>query len=246
MAGEWIEPNFAGPTPFLPPEEARVYDPRKEGRKPTPVNTVTKLVDRPALMIMTRDSVVPGYDWQAPEVRKKRSNHHLHWPHPRDSHGFRNRGSLRTNIRPIAHNWIHEFTIPPAAVGEETEHAFGEAEDFALEMRTIANHPLFLGRETLRINAELTALYGELPFLATKAEIREDKKLDLEFAFDSFSTVFERARRGPAEFQVIDYGSKPLRNVQDMMAIAHEISRTLRRQAELDQMILDRAVDIAA
>ncbi|MEO6109901.1 MAG: hypothetical protein ABIP50_02745 [Candidatus Saccharimonadales bacterium] len=246
MSGEWIEPNFAGPTPFLPPEAVRLHDLRKDGRKPTPVDTRTKLVDRRALMIMARESVVPGYDWRAPEVKKKTSNHHLHWPHFQDANSFRNSGSRRTNIAPIAHNWIHELTVPPDAVGEDVEHDYTEAQEYAIELRTIANHPLFLGRETVRIHKEVSAAFQNEYFVLSKQEVRQDIKLDLAFAFDSFAAVFERARQAPIEFQVIDYEARQLRGVHDMMSIAREIGATIRREAELDQKILDGAVDLAA
>ena len=72
-----------------------------------------------------------------------------------------------------------------------------------------------------------------------RREIREDKKIDLEEAFDIFSGVFEQAKNAPMEFQVVEYKALQLRSVDDMMKIAHFIGVTLRREAELDQLILD-------
>lgn len=240
---DWIEPNFAGPSPFLPPEEVRLINLRKDGRLDTPVDPHTGLVDRQGLMFMIRGTVVPEYDFRAPHIRSKSSDHHLQWPHNRFGKSFRNRKSRRTNITPIAHNWVHEATLPSNEVSAEVEHDYTEAHELADEMRTIANHPMYIGRETLRIYREVYPDMTHENIDILRREVREDKKLDLEFAFDAFALTFERARMAPAEFQVINYSEVPLRGVDDMMKVVSQINKTLRMEAELDQMILDGKVD---
>ncbi|RWZ78813.1 MAG: hypothetical protein EOT05_03640 [Candidatus Microsaccharimonas sossegonensis] len=64
MAFVWIEPHYSNPaSPYIPPLEVRTYDLHKEGRLPTPVDEMTGLVDRRALVELVKSTVVPGYDW---------------------------------------------------------------------------------------------------------------------------------------------------------------------------------------
>ncbi len=241
---DWVEPNFAKPSPFLPPEEVRLINLRKDGRLETPVDPHTGIVDRQALMQLMRETVVPEYTFRAPHIGAQKSDHHLQWPHYRFESVFRNRRTRRTNIAPIAHNWIHESTFPPAALSEEVEREYTGGQVFADELRSIASHPMYIGREALRIYREVYPHMGTEQRDIVRREVREDKKLDLEFAFDSFSHIFEQARTAPAEFQVINYDEVRLDNVTDMMHVVHLINKSLKQQAELDQMILDGAVTI--
>lgn len=239
MAKVWTEPNFSGPSPYLPPPEVLTYDPHKSGRIETPLDK-RGLTDRRALMFLMRETVVPEYDWTSPAMRRQTSNHHLQWPKAwYERNEFRNRGSNRTNIRPIAHNHVHNLTLPPPAPSAEVEYHFMEAQDYADEMKTIAGYPRFIGRETLRIYKEVyPELAGETLRLLRR-DISEDVRLDLDAQFDAFSEVFEKAKEAPTEFQIIDYSQFELRNTDDMMKIARMIIKKAADDATMDQLILD-------
>jgi hypothetical protein len=245
MAGEWIEPNFARPTPFLPPEDVRLWDLRRDGRIPTPVDRETGLVDRKAFMYLLRASVAPEYRFRAAQVPVKKTRHHLHWPNENYKNKvFRNQGSLQADLEPIEHNWGHELTIPPDPVDSDVEDEYVDARELATLMRTTAHHPLYLGREAVKAHKEVYAGMEPTHFQVFRGEIREDVRLDLAEAFDIFAELFERARAGYSKFQVIDYQAETLKNVDDMMRIAKQIGKTVRLEAELDRLILDGHVEV--
>ena len=134
MSLEWIEPGFSNPSPYYPPLEVRTYNPTTEGRLDTPLTT-TGIVDRKALMHLVRSTVVSEYNWRSEVIRKQTTNHHLQWPKAwYDSRDWRNHGSLRTNIAPIAHNWIHDITIPPPLPTKDVQHEYMQARRLADEI----------------------------------------------------------------------------------------------------------------
>lgn len=244
MALEWIEPNFANPTPYLPPPEVRVYDLQKEGRLDTPVHPDTGLVDRRALMFLIKSTVTPDYDWKTPVINRTTSDHHLQWPRSwYEYEKFRNHRSRRTNIRPVPHNWIHEVTRPAAPASRDVEYEYVEGREIGGMMRTVANHPQYLGRETLRIHREVYPTMDDLQLAVLRGEVKEDIRIDLETQLEDFSVLFEKAKAGAPEFQLIDYSSFELRNVADMMKIARKIGHQILEEATLDQRILDGEVE---
>lgn len=243
MAMDWIEPNFASPSLYLPPQEVKLYDPRKEGRLETPVHSSTGLVDRQGLMFLIKSTVIPEYDWKSPAVTMQRNDHHLHWPHPwYENKKFRNHGSRRTKIAPIAHNHIHDVTRPAAPASPDVEHEYIEGQSLADQMRSTVSYPLYIGRQTVRIYKEV---YGDMPveqLTAVKRDAHVDLQIDLEEQLDTFGQLFERAKAGPKEFQVIDYSEFQLNNVSDMMKISRRIIRQAVYEAEMDQKILNGEV----
>lgn len=247
MSMDWIVPNFSSPSPYFPPPEVVTYDLHKEGRIKTPIHEDTKLVDRRALMLFVRSTVIPEYNWRSPVENRHTSNHHLHWPNKwYENKSFRNHGSRRTTILPVAHRWIHELTIPPDPVNPDVEHEYLEGRLLADELRTVANHPLFLGRETLRIHKEVYDLIEFDQLAQLKKEIHIDLQVDLEQQLDTFGNLFEQAKAGPEQFQVIDYSQFQLRNVSDMMKISRRIVKQVREEAEMDQRILDGDLEALA
>jgi hypothetical protein len=242
MALNWIEPNFSNPeSPFVPPLAVRTYDLHKKGRLETPIHRDTGLVDKRALIHLVKNTVIPGYDWTSETVPvPKLTRHHLLWPHGwfEKIKDLRDHGSLSARMPIIAHNWTHDVTRPAKPPTEEVAHHYEDAHEIADTMRTIARHPAFLAKETLRITQEVFVTFtdGELDIL--KGEIEEDKTIDLEHQYDIFSKLFEQAKEGPREFQVVDYASLELRNVTDMLRIANKIARQAMIEASIDRWLI--------
>jgi len=242
MALNWIEPNFSNPeSPFIPPLEARTYDLHKKGRLPTPIDKVTGLVDKRALVNLVKSTVVPGYDWTSPSVpRPTTTRHHLLWPHGwfDGLKDLRNHGSLSSSMPRIAHNWTHDVTYPAAPPSRESAHEYVEARRLADKMQAIARNPAFLAKETLRINQEVVVDITEERLDILRFEIEEDKQIDLSHQLDIFSKLFEVAKSGPEEFQVIDYAGFELSTVPDMLRIAHKLGRQVTMEASIDKGLL--------
>lgn len=245
MSLDWIEPNFSGPSLYLPPAEVVTYDVRKEGRIDTPIHEDTKLVDRKALMFIIKGTVVPEYDWKSPVENTHTSDHHLHWPHPwYENKSFRNHGSRRTKIMPVPHRWIHEITVPPNPASKDVEYLYLEGRELADGMRNAAGYPLFLGRETLRINKEVHDFISSEHLEQLKKDIQVDVQIDLDQQLENFGRMFDQAKTGPKEFQVIDYSKFELRSVSDMMKISRAIVKKVKEEAEMDQRILNGEIDL--
>lgn len=244
MALDWEEPHFSNPeSPFIPPLEVRTYDLHKKGRLPTPVDKVTGLVDKRALVNLVINTVVPGYDWTSSHVPNlKTTRHHLLWPHAwyAGYEDLRNHGSLSSKMPRIAHNWAHEVTYPALPPSLEVSHEYVEARNLSDGMRTLAGHPAFLAKETLRINHEVFGSVDEESDNVLRGEIAEDKQIDLARQLEVFSKLFEAAKAGPKEFQVIDYAAFELNNVNDMLRIAHRIARHAVDEAAIDRGLIQQ------
>ena len=252
MSLEWIEPNFSNPeSPFIPPLEARTYDLHKKGRLPTPIDKVTGLVDKRALVNLVKGTVVPGYDWTSPLVPKPTTTrHHLLWPRTwfDQQHDLRGHGSLSSSMPRIAHNWTHDVTYPAAPPTAEVGHDYMRGRSLANDMMVTARHPAFLAKETFRIHQEVYADLSQERLDTLMSDIKEDTYTDLTHQLETFSKLFDAAKAEPGEFQVIEYGNLELRNVKDMLRIAHKIGRQVTMEAAIDKELLppQKPVSIAA
>lgn len=247
MALGWIKPNYSNPeSPFIPPLEVRTYDLYKKGRLPTPTNTVTGITDRAALVNLVKGTVIPGYDWTSSHVpRPKRTRHHLSWPHAwyEGLEDLRNHGSLSASMPQLAHNWAHEVTYPAEPPTKEAAHNYVEAYNLMDAMQATVKYPSVLARETLKINFEVFGAIEDEQLEILRAEIEEDKQIDLEHQLETFSKLFEAAKAGPKEFQVVNYDDMELRNVTDMLRIARKIGRQVIADASVDKLLIVQKQD---
>jgi hypothetical protein len=242
MALDWIEPHYSNPeSPYVPSLEVRTYDLHKKGRLPTPTNVVTGIVDRVALINLVKDTVIPGYDWTSSHVtRPKKTRHHLLWPHAwyEGLEDLRNHGTLSAGMSQLAHSWAHEVTYPSKPPTAEAAHHYVEAYDLVDAMQVAAKYPSVLARETLKINFDVFGAIEDQQLETLRAEIEEDKHIDLEHQLETFSKLFEAAKAGPKEFQVVNYADMELQNVTDMLRIVRKIGRQVVANASVDRLLI--------
>ncbi|RWZ78812.1 MAG: hypothetical protein EOT05_03635 [Candidatus Microsaccharimonas sossegonensis] len=143
----------------------------------------------------------------------------------------------------IAHNWTHDVTYPAVPPTREVAIEYMKARTLADSMQTVARHPAFLAKETLRIYQEVYPHINEEQLHFFKLEIEEDKQLDLEHQLGIFSKLFEAAKAGPKEFQVIEYDSLALHNTADMLRISQKIARHVMNEASVDKRLLTQEND---
>lgn len=205
----------------LPPPEARLWDPEKQGKFQTPVTDVG-LVDLDQLVLLGEVTVDEAFDW-----RSRIDVHHLQWPRARYvedelSMKFRELPRRKTNLPRTFHNWIHKLTLPPELPTAEVMRHVIEAEATARALADTASLAMRLTR---------------------KKEIKEGVlETRLEEILESYMQHAETARSIPPEFQVLRSVELDVRTVDDLLLR----NRKLGQRALSTIPVRDRFVRSAA
>ncbi|HET8884602.1 MAG TPA: hypothetical protein VFM68_03980 [Candidatus Saccharimonadales bacterium] len=220
------ESSFRPPSPYLPPRDLCLFDPKKDGLLPTPVDE-RGVVDSQELIHMVKTTVDPSYQWTSPY----NDVHHTHWPGNRYKHTpnaeinpneFRNLATNKLYVPRIFHNWTHKITEPPPVPSDEVMYYQIEAQRVALA--------LF---RTVRSSRKLSRL---------KTISDEELETRLIEQFDSFNDTVETAKKMPPEFQVIDLSNYQPRSYEDMFRLGAELGKTATASRVLRQVTRPIAV----
>jgi len=195
--------------PSLPPLEFRLYDPKVEGKIPTPIDE-RGLVDVDALIDVVNGTVDSSFSWKS----SMNDIHHLHWAsryydfrfgmqvNPQE---FRNLDISKIQTPRIFHNWIHQITEPPPVPSEDV-----------MQYRI----------ETQRVVQALFRSVRQGKQISRNKLVSDDVVAGkLIQHFDEFNKNLEAAKRLPVEFQPFDLDSCTPENIEDMFAMSRSIGK---------------------
>lgn len=170
----------------LPPEEFRLYDPKREGLLETPLDE-RGLVAVGSLIQMVKQTVDPEFDWHSEFA----DVHHLQWPASRYrlsedvlSNDFRDLAISKARIPRVFHNWTHRITVPPPMPDHDVMRYRIEAQTIALDLFRTARQTTQLMR------------IAELKGRALERRLVQN--------VEEYSYHFNKAVRMPTEFQLIN------------------------------------------
>jgi hypothetical protein len=193
----------------LPPRELWRHDPFVDEPLPTPVDR-RDLVDTEALIHLMKTTVEPEYDWHSSFT----DIHHLQWPdrwYERVNDGewspqvFRNLAISKLQVPRVFHNWIHRITEPPIMPKEEVMRYRIDAQRVAMSLFREVKHAKTANR---RLGMDDEALSRRL----------------ME-RFDTFASMFEKAKEMPVEFQLLPFDNFELRTPEDMNRIGTKLGK---------------------
>ena len=205
----------------LPPPEARLWNPDKQGRFQPPVNDVG-LVDLDQLILLGEVTVDESFDWSS-----RTDIHHLQWPRARYiddplSMKFRELQGRKANVPRTFHNWLHKLTLPPELPTREVMRHTIEAEATARALADTASLAMRLTRRKEVKESALETRLGEL--------------------LEEYMTHAESARSIPPEFQMLRPVELDVQTVEDLLLR----SRSLGRRALSNVPVRDRFARSAA
>lgn len=200
-------PESAFPAKQLPGRDLWLYDPFKEGRRPTPTDNLG-LIDLRELIRQTKQTIDPTYDWKS----GFNDVHHLYWPNawyentaneevnPQE---FRNLDISKLRVPRLFHNWIHVLTEPPAVPDREIMHYRIEAQQAAKALERSLREARNLFERRYISDARLTR--------------------GLDHHLGEFFTIKEQLASLPCEFRLIDLSPYEPTSIEDIPRISQEV-----------------------
>lgn len=207
MSSGEFAPDSVFPAKQLPDRDLWLYDPLKEGRRPTPTNDLG-LIDLRELIRQTKQTIDPTYDWKS----GFNDVHHLYWPNawyenspdtdvnPQE---FRNLEISKLRVPRLFHNWVHILTEPPALPDEEVMRYRIEAQQAAKALE-----------RSLRSAKNLF----ERPYISDARLAR-----GLDHHLSEFFTIKEQLASLPHEFRLIDLSPYEPTSIEDIPRISQEV-----------------------
>lgn len=199
----------------LPPPDARLHDPRRDGYIPTPVNDLG-LVDIPRLINTVKETVDPGYEWPT-----GLSVHHFYWPmhlYPHttgDDHcspaTFRQIPVHKGLVLRTFENWLHAITEPPAMPDQEVMDYRVEAWLVARDLFRTARTTIQWERRAKRRRELIATNPDIIPAGFNGADIIGEEIMHevLEKHFRAFEKHLDRQNRIPEELRIVDISGSP-------------------------------------
>lgn len=207
MGGGEFAPDSAFPTKQLPSQNLWLYDPFREGRRPTPTDE-HGLIDLRELIRQTKQTIDPTYDWKS----GFNDVHHLYWPNawydntseePVNPQEFRNLDSSKLRVPRLFHNWVHVLTEPPEVPSEEVMRYRIEAQRTAKALERSLRGARDLFERKYISDARLTR--------------------GLDHHLREFYEIKEQVASLPYEFQLIDLAPYEPQSIEEIPRIARQV-----------------------
>jgi hypothetical protein len=232
-SGEFA-PDSSFPAKQLPPRDLWLYDPEKEGRIPTPVDSLG-LINPQELIRQAKKTIDPTYDWKSDFSDR----HHFYWPNswydnqpdarvnPQE---FRNEASNQFYGPRLFHNWVHKLMMPSEVLDEEV---------------------MYYQNEALRaLKALQRSIKGTRELFERKYITDQRLAKGLDYHYNEFFNIKAQISLLPHEFRFIDLSDYEPKSIEEIPAISREIKLAkhvtmatvlpvaARRRAEPSQQVL--------
>lgn len=194
----------------LPPQEVRLYEPKKMGLIETPLDE-RGLVDLNGLVEIAKQTVDASYDWTS----RENDVHHLQWVGRYydiasafldvDAQAFRNLVNRKAYVPRVFHNWIHHITMPPPVPAAEVMQYSIDAQRVAVSLARTAG-----------LAAKLTRRPG-------LSDVQLRRRLDEEFI--NYNVYIENAREVPREFSLLALEEVEAQSIEQMLAANKRLGR---------------------